>query len=258
MERERKDKEVGGEIVVPGKFWKWLDNFWYHYKWTVIIVSFFAVVFGVCFVQCTQNVQVNIPVVYAGGYHQTGENTGWTEADRRAVKEVLTALYQRSTGDTEQNLGFLTHTIYTEDELRAMATEMPTVEGESEKFSPYAFQAAKQNNLAELDSFSNYLGTGECSVWMVSEYVYREKMHADLLMPLSELYGEEIPGSAYDDYAIRLGDTALYQYYDAFRVLPEDTLLVLSRKWVMGGSSDAETYQAYTTLYRAMVDFKAP
>jgi hypothetical protein len=61
-----------------------------------------------------------------------------------------------------------------------------------------------------------------------------------------------------DLYFVRLGDTALYSYYDALRVLPEDTLILLTRGWVMGSSGNAETYESYTRLYRAMVDFKTP
>ena len=252
-------KEPTGEIVVNNRFFKWLDNFWYHYKWTVIVVGFFVLVFVVCFSQCVQKVDINIPVVYAGGYQPTdAERLSWTEEDRSAIKDVLSSLYRRSGGDETKNVGFLTYNVYTEEQLRAMATEKPEKEGESEKFSPYAFNAAKQNNIAEFDAFANYMGTGECSIWLLSEYVYEEKKVSDRAMPLSEIWGAEIPEGAYDAYAIRLGDTALYRYYDALHVLPEDTLIVLTRGWIMGASSDEATYESYLRLYRAMVDFQAP
>ena len=260
MNEMKNGKEAGGEIVVNNRFLKWLDNFWYHYKWTVIIIGFFVLVFVVCFSQCVQKVDINIPVVYAGGYQSAdSDRLSWTEEDRDAIKSVLSSLYRRSGGDEEKNVGFLTYNIYTEEQLRVMATEYPEVEGESEKFSPYAFNAAKQNNLAEFESFTNYMGTGECSIWLVSEYVYEEKKLWELAMPLSEFWGaENIPTGAYDEYAVRLGDTALYGYYDALHVLPEDTLILLTRGWVMGSSGNAETYESYTQLYRAMVDFKTP
>lgn len=259
MNEEKNGKEQAGEIVVQNRFVKWLDNFWYHYKWTVIVVGFFLLVFVVCFSQCVQKVDINIPVVYAGGYQSVdAERLSWTEDDRKAIKDVLSALHRKSGGEEGKNVGFLTYNIYTEEELRIMATEMPDEEGESEKFSPYAFNAAKQNNLAEFDGFVNYMGTGECSIWLLSEYVYTEKRISERAMPLSELWGEEIPEGAYDAYAIRLGDTELYRYYEALHVLPEDTLIVLTRGWIMGASSDEKTYESYENLYRAMVSFKAP
>lgn len=259
MNERENGKTEAGEIVVSNRFLKWLDNFWYHYKWTVIIVAFFVLVFVVCFSQCVQKVDINLPVVYAGGYQSVdAERLSWTEEDRTAIKNVLSSLYRSQGGSEEKNVGFLTYNIYTEEQLRAMATEPPEREGESEKFSPYAFNAAKQNNIAEFDAFSNYMGTGECSIWLLSEYVYEEKLVKDRAMPLSEIWGEEIPEGAYDAYAIRLGDTALYRYYDALHVLPEDTLIVMTRGWIMGASSDADTYESYLQLYRAMVGFEAP
>ena len=35
------------------RFLKWLDNYWYHYKWRTIVILFFAVLLIVCVVQCS-------------------------------------------------------------------------------------------------------------------------------------------------------------------------------------------------------------
>ena len=64
--------------------------------------------------------------------------------------------------------------------------------------------------------------------------------------------------AAYDEYAIRIGDTAIYQYYEALQVLPADTLIVFTRSYFMGASSNAETYAKFQSLYRAIVEFQAP
>ena len=31
-----------------GKVYRWLDNFWYHYKWPTVIIAFFAIVLYRC------------------------------------------------------------------------------------------------------------------------------------------------------------------------------------------------------------------
>lgn len=245
--------QSSGEIAVQGRFLKWLDNFWYHYKWTVIISAFFLVVFLVCFVQCLQTVETDIPVVFVGGYVQE-EGTDaytWTSSERTAIEGILKNLFEKNSGQEGKQIGFLTYSVYTEEELRAKATD------EDGNFSQYAFSSMKQTNLNELDTFSDYRMTGECSVWFVSPYVYTEKKVSETAMPLSELF-EDVPSSAYDDYAIRLGDTAFYRYYDVFQRMPADTLIVLSRGWVYGASSNAQTYENYQTLYRAIVTFEAP
>ncbi len=250
---EKESFQSSGDIAVQGRFLKWLDNFWYHHKWTVIISAFFLTVFLVCFVQCMQTVETDIPVVFAGGYVRqegTDEYT-WSSSERSLIEDILQNLFEKNGGYEGKKVGFLTYSVYTEEELRAKATD------EDGNFSQYAFTSAKQNNLNELDTFSNYRMTGECSVWFVSPYVYDEKKISETSVPLTELF-ETLPESAYDAYAIRLGDTAFYRYYDVFQRMPADTLIVLSRGWVFGASSDSQTYENYRTLYRAIVEFEAP
>ena len=41
------DKLEAGDIKAASPALRWLDNFWYHHKWKVIIISFFVVVFAV-------------------------------------------------------------------------------------------------------------------------------------------------------------------------------------------------------------------
>ena len=51
--KQQDEKITPGEVVIENKFIKWLDNFWYHYKWPTIIVAFFLFVGVVCFAQCS-------------------------------------------------------------------------------------------------------------------------------------------------------------------------------------------------------------
>ena len=46
--KESKNKLPESEIVVRGKFFTRLENFWYHYKWAVIGVAFAVIVLTVC------------------------------------------------------------------------------------------------------------------------------------------------------------------------------------------------------------------
>ena len=100
--------------------------------------------------------------------------------------------------------------------------------------------------------------TGECSIWLVNTSVYEaQHMTEKLAVPLADTFGTT-PEGAYDEYAIRLGDTAFYQYYEALQVLPADTLIVLTRPYFMGASSNEQTYAQFKALYRAIVEFEAP
>ena len=258
MSEKRDEKELGGEIVANNKFLSWLDNFWYHYKWHVIVIAFFVFVFAVCFAQCAQKEEVDVPVVFAGAYVEGGEDDyAWNEDRRNAIEEILEGLYKKSTAQ-ERAIGFLTYDVLTEEELRAKATEPPKSEAETGEFSNTYYNSLKQNNLSEINRFSSYMQTGQCSVWFVSEFLYEEQGMEKLAMPLESIFEGTLPESAYDAYAIRLGDTDLYRYYDAFHAMPEDTLIVLTRGLLLGASSDDAVYHDYLALYRAIVTFEKP
>ena len=63
---DRIEKEQGGEIVYESKFTRWLDNFWYHYKWTTIIAVFALFVVLVCTLQMCNKDKNDVSVLSAG------------------------------------------------------------------------------------------------------------------------------------------------------------------------------------------------
>ena len=48
------------------KFKKWLDNFWYHYKWPVIIAAFFITISAVCISQMVSKEHYDMYIRYVG------------------------------------------------------------------------------------------------------------------------------------------------------------------------------------------------
>ena len=38
------EKMQGGELRVENRFTRWLDNYWYHYKWHTVIGVFVLIV----------------------------------------------------------------------------------------------------------------------------------------------------------------------------------------------------------------------
>ena len=241
----KQEKINGGEIVVQNRFVKWLDNFWYHHKWTVIVISFFVLTFAVCFVQCAKRENEDAMVSVAVGYTLSGK-------EQEAFIQVINAVAPKKIGtDAGLRVSLTTYSIYTEDVLRQMYTDPDG------KLSTAAYNNAKQVSADHDKNYGTFLMTGECAVHFVSPYVYESKNMSQLARPLSELY-DAIPESAYDGYAIRLADTEFYQYYDAVKCLPADTLIVLTRPYVWGTSSDDTAYQDFEALYRAIVEFKAP
>ena len=246
-DESRREKMDGGELMIRSRFLTWLDNFWYHYKWHVIVVLFFLVIAVVGLVQCgTQNTDDAI-VTFAGGYTLSG-------GEIEQISNVFSAIApSKKDGEGKLSVGLNAYSIYTEEQLRALATDPDTKE-----YSPYAFQSAKQVNTNHIQNFSTYVETGSSAVWLVSEYVYQYQNLSQLSVPLEEMF-EELPAGAYDAYAIRLADTKLYQYYDVLWVLPEDTLILMPKSFALWGeSSNPEKYEMFRQIYGAIVEFETP
>ena len=56
---------TGTELSFGKKALKWLDNFWYHYKWPTIIAAFFIAVFAICIAQAVTRSEYDMYVRYA-------------------------------------------------------------------------------------------------------------------------------------------------------------------------------------------------
>ena len=226
MSEEKLDsKEIA---VEKGKFLKWLDNYWYHYKWPTIAVAFFVVVFAVCFIQSVTNEKKDILITYAGSATLAGD-------DKLAVETVLTDALPEGFGDNgrEGKAGFVPYLIYSKEQIKEIE------ERNSESEDPIYIDTVFIAN--EYSTLNSQYKTGSCSIYLLEEWLYRELLKedgtTDRLKPLSEVFGET-PEGAIDAYAVRLGDTELYKNSPALRVLPEDTVLCMHEDLV--GQRDYE------------------
>ena len=244
---QRYEKQEAGKIVVQNRFVKWLDNFWYHYKWHTIAIGFFVFVFVVCFVQCsTSQGAADFRIAYVGGYAPSAE-------ERQGIIGVLESVAPDNKEGADSAVDLRTFGVYSEEQIKELCWDE-----EAEQVHTPSANSLQQLSRDNFSQFYTYSQTGDAAVWIVSEDVY-EKWGLDKtrLRPLSDLY-ETTPDSAYDEYAIRLSETDLYRAFDALKVLPEDTLIVLPRQLVLGSSSDDETYALFVEMFRAIVDYKAP
>jgi hypothetical protein len=239
----REEKLSGEKIAMRHPVLLWFENLWYHHKWTIILVAFFLFVAIVCFAQCATTPNKDIYITFGGSHTMTSEELA-------AVERVFGDFSKQTFTEKSPAVGVVSYPFYTEDELRALYTDPETGD-----FNGSAFHMAKGENANRLDELSSYMMTGDCAIWLVNTAVYEaQHMAGEHSVPLAETFGTT-PAGAYDEYAIRLGDTAFYQYYEALQVLPADTLIVLTRGTVF---SNEQAYAQFKALYRAIIEFKAP
>lgn len=231
---EMNEKPEAPEIVEQSKFLKWIDNFWYHYKWQTLAVLFVLIVVLVSVTQCSSANRSDITVTVACNYTMS-------DAVQTSIQGILgDVLPEDFDGDGSKIVSLVQYAIYTEKELEAMYTYFDK-ELEKDQVDLYSCAEARRFNTDRIKTLQSYIMTGECAVWIVSPYVY-ETLFRDKVNVVS---------------VTELKDTAFYQYYDAIGQLPPETLLVLTKP-VIGFMSKNENYQNAEAYFQAVKEFLAP
>ncbi len=238
------DKLEAGSIVEASPTLKRLDNFWYHYKWTVIVVTFFVAVGVIGLVQLLTRPNYDTSVAIACPYRMNNEE----RTDFEALMEKFTADY---TDDGEKSVNLVIYQIYSEAEYLAEKESIEAVETGH-------FAINRQYNLEEYNNFNRFTMTGETSVYLISSYLYETLRQADRLKPLAEIYADgTLPvGAREDGYGINFSETDLYKYNPAAQVLPEGLILCVHRPTLSGAAGDEATYANEIAFFRALADYQ--
>lgn len=236
MEEKREEKrEDPGKIGKSSRFIRWLDNYWYHYKWHTIIVAFFLTVLIVTLVQCSSNKSADLFVTFGGA-------GSFSQTEREEIKKTLDAILPEDYNeDGNKNVTFVRYTVYSEEELKALYTSKNPETGEN-TLDTSAYSGGVNQNRGEIEQFATYSKTGECSLWFVSPYLY-DSLN---LSYLSVKNGKE-------EEAV-LGETDFYRYYDALQLLPPDTLIILTKNLF----TEDTVFERAKATYEAILSFEKP
>lgn len=224
---------------------KWLDNYWYHYKWPTIIVSFFVVVFAIMIAQMVNRPKYDINLVCAGTYRMNATEHPAFEA---AVEKFIPQDYD---GNGEKSANIIVYEIFSDEDYREAASE---AEAESREFA-----INPKYNADELRNFSQYSMMGECYVFLVSEYLYDQLRSGERLRAISDLYGQaSLPeGVTEDGFGIYIKETDFYRYHPEIQAMPDDMILCILRKAEFKDSSaDVEKYARYEDFFKSIADYR--
>ncbi len=247
---QENDKLEAGDITAASPALRWLDNFWYHYKWTVIVVAFFVSVAIVCIVQFASRPSYDTSMVFGSPYRMNNE-------ERADFEDLIARICPEDfNGDGEKLVNLVVYQVYSEQEYESEAEAYAAVTNEDGETD--AFQINRQYNTDEYKNFSQYTMTGETSVYILSPYMYASLMESNRLKPLSEVYtdGNLPEGAMADGYGIALKDTDFYKYNPAAQVIPDNAIICLHRPTLAGRSKDADLYAEDVAFFKAIVDFE--
>lgn len=229
------EKKEAREIRVESKFLRWLDNYWYHYKWHTIIVAFFALILTVTLVQCASVEETDVTVAFGG-------NVILNDAEYNGLKTILGDVCPSDVdGNGEKAVAFKNVSIFNEEQLKEQFTYYYEELGEY-RLDQDGMNLYKSTNTENHKNMQTYVMTGDCAVWFVSEYVYYEMFYDKVENQ------EKVQIVATQ----KLSETALYRNFDAVKILPEDTLVVLVRPNFGTYAKDARFAEA-EAYYNAVV-----
>lgn len=224
-------------------FLKWLDNYWYHYKWPTIIISFFLIVGIILIVQLINRPKYDINFVCGSTYRMTAEEH---IAFEKAIEKFIPEDYD---GDGEKSANIIVYEIYSDSEYRE---ELSHAEAESREFA-----INPQYNAEQQQSFSQYSMMGESYVFLVSEHLYKQLCSGGRLCSMKDLYGDEPlpPGVTEDGYGVYLKDTDFYRFTPAAQAMPDDLILCFLRKATYKDSdSQNMKYARYEAFFKSLAD----
>lgn len=219
---------------------KWFDNFWYHYKWVTIGVAFALIVLVVCTVQMCSKEKEDLIMLYAGP-------TVLSSSEVNDVCDALEAVCPEDfDGNGQKQINLSAYYILSENQINEQASQ--TDENGENVYIDNSY------NSDQYDTYYTYLMTGESSVLLLDPWLYERLAASDRLVSLTEALGYT-PESAYGEYGIRLGETALYEQYGVMKLLPEDTVICLMRPYVAGNSGNEEYYAYEKKMFEALASF---
>lgn len=226
---------------------KWFDNYWYYYKWPVIIGGFFVIILEICLVQCSSKEDYDVSIVYTGPHiFGVGEKVSLASAFIQLMDEDIN-------GDGKKVADIIDLTAFSDEQIKeAIGTDAD--DATLIKYASYTIDNVK-------NSFAQVATKGDVSVCLLDEYWYNVLYNAGHLARLDEILGYR-PDMLRDDYSVYLSELDIYEYFgDSFGKLPDDTIVCFRKMSVTSsftGKNEAnKMYDGAKLLLKRMLEFEA-
>lgn len=223
-------------------------NFWYHYKWKVVMVTVFTIIIGVAVAQFAGQQNPDVYILYGGPLYITpNENQVFCDA-----LEALCPDYNED-GKTYVQLNDMV--FMTENQLNEL------IAASKESGEEVAYD--RLSNAQVQERFTYEVFGGEAAICILAEEQYEEVCGSGGFLTLKEIFGDEnMPEGAIDDYGVRLSETKFWKFHGTQEMFPEDTVIALRRVSTMSaltGKSKAEKQHAVSMdVFKKIMEFEYP
>lgn len=233
------ENENPHESKLPQKKVGWLENLWYHHKWHAGLIIGGVAIAAVLLVQLITDVPHDVTVLYTGPQAIVGSDYDYLD---EAFKDAM-GDYNED-GKKEVEFGDNTYLTQTLIEQRKALNPKYT----------YDVQA----NQSAFERYRMDIATCAHMCYMLDPELYRGAAADEIFVPLSEIFGEDIPECAYDECGIILGETEFYKSNSKIQYIPSDTVIAIRIPAVLDISSDkkqAELLETHKQFLRDLVEY---
>lgn len=223
---------------------KWIDNFFYHYKWEVLIVVCVIVVIAVLIPQFITREEYDASVLFTG--------PAFLDADQNAsIESAFRQIAGSGKNGEKSKVQLIDMTAFTAKQAKELV--------DSGRYSSSILAPYIENNIT--NSFQTQVFAGEASICLFDSHWYDIVKTSDGFVTLEEILGYT-PDGAIDEYSIYLKDTEFGQYFSAFDALPDDTILCMRRMTTasafLGKSKTEAGYEVSKQLFKSIFEFRFP
>jgi len=228
---------------------KWLENYWYHYKWHTLIAAFFVIMLTVMGVQMCNREDDDIYIIYAGAELISDERR---EHIKDAFQQVMPKDYD---GDGAKRVDFMDIILMNHEELKQAYAN-----GANQYFLNEGTVESSKETLSVQAMAGDYV------IFLIGSEWYANLHKAGAFVTFDELdaLGIALPeeGVRYDDCAYYLNSLDFAKFFTCFEGFPEDTLICVRRMTtvanVKGQRETEEHYQNHLDYYGKLLSFKLP
>lgn len=225
------------------KLYKWFDNFWYHYKWVVLIVALFATIIIISSVQILTREVGDMYVLYAGPKAVSLQDSLYIEKAFEQIDEV------DHNDDGEINAIVRTLTIMSPEDISASNDAHEAEVGAKNEGYIINEQMLGAQMGNSMQTFNQEIFGGDSVICLLSPYTYKIVRDADGFLSLSDVLGYT-PEGAYDECAVYLKDTD-FGSLEGLSSLGDDTLFCIRR---ISSMSFMKGHKKTEALYNYQLD----
>ena len=227
----------GGDTTAKRSFS--VKDFWFYYKWYILIALFFITIFTVLIVQSVTKEKFDVRVLYAGP-------AVLTDAQRDAVKDAFSQQIDSDyNGDGKKSAELFDLILMSNEEIQAMYEK-----GVSDYFlNPSVIKDNKE-------TLSVNAMAGDYIIFMIDVQYYKTLHDNGVFVPLSDLGVTE--GQKYDECAVYLNSLDIARFYTALNVFPADTLICVRRISATASEKTVKIWEDNKNYFKLITEFKLP